>query len=116
MIDVDVEDQHGLKRISVHVDDTELNHKPYLGGFRNKHTQQLYHHATVQTCLSGKKQTATSEVYCRDSQTVDVKSCGSQSLREVATQMSRPGLLLDTSYDRIVEAGKDTQQVPVDCT
>lgn len=111
MIDVDVEDQHGLKRVSVHVDDTELNHKPYLGGFRNKKTQQLYHHAMVQTCQFGRKQKATSEVFCRDSQTVDVKSCGTQSLREAATQMDRPELLLDASYDRILVAGKCSWEI-----
>ncbi|GMH42342.1 hypothetical protein BSKO_10261 [Bryopsis sp. KO-2023] len=106
MIDVDLVDFHGTKRVSVLIDWTQQYEKLYLGGYHNKKTRQIYHHAVTQTSLGNKGGDVRKDIVCRDTQTVDVKTRGTQSLREAATQMDRPGLVLSDSNDRVVVAGE----------
>lgn len=107
VIDVDVEEQKGLTRIHVRVDQSQMYEKLFIGGFQNKATGQVYHHAVTQTepGFLG-KQSILKTLYSRDCQTLDLKSCGTQSLRESATQMDRPGLLENKDNDYILEAGR----------
>eukprot|EP00878_Enallax_costatus_P040749 GHUV01047112.1.p1 GENE.GHUV01047112.1~~GHUV01047112.1.p1 ORF type:complete len:236 (+),score=93.19 GHUV01047112.1:695-1402(+) len=119
-IDVEVDSGPGLacKLLHVTIDITPLqqNPKPFLGGYRHKQNGIVYHHACSQTPPQPKQQrggkgvaaAAASlerlEKLTRQTQTVKAASTSSQTVREAATQMARPGLELDTSGDRVLEA------------
>eukprot|EP00878_Enallax_costatus_P033821 GHUV01037388.1.p1 GENE.GHUV01037388.1~~GHUV01037388.1.p1 ORF type:complete len:210 (+),score=78.25 GHUV01037388.1:695-1324(+) len=118
-IDVEVDSGPGLacKLLHVTIDITPLqqNPKPFLGGYRHKQNGIVYHHACSQTPPQPKQQrggkgvaaAAASlerlEKLTRQTQTVKAASTSSQTVREAATQMARPGLELDTSGDRYVQ-------------
>lgn len=81
--------------------------KPFLGGFRNKMTQQEYHHALIQTNPLPRKKAhgndgAPVKRFHRDTQTARFKPSFTQTYREQGTQMEKPGLYIDNSNDRVV--------------
>lgn len=49
MATVIIEEQDRYHTIYVDVEKF-TGHKPYLGGFRHRKTQQLFHHASAQVC------------------------------------------------------------------
>jgi len=79
--------------------------KPFLGGHRVVRTALEYHDATAQTDrpLDSTTKPKVKQESCssRTTQTPG-RSSAAQTKREVATQMARPGLELDTSKDRWV--------------
>jgi hypothetical protein len=80
--------------------------KPYLGAYRHKITGATFEHAAAQTppdappaCSAPKATSSGAGKAAAQAQTVVMRTRGTQSARECATQMARPGLLLDTSHD-----------------
>ncbi|GLC44145.1 Protein phosphatase 1G [Pleodorina starrii] len=106
-IEVEVEQGPGLphRLVRVLMDLTQAEAKPYLGGFRNKRTGIVFHHAGTQTPRAPKYSEADRKL-SRETQTVKVKQHSQQTVREQATQMMRPGVLLDVTYDREVTPGR----------
>jgi hypothetical protein len=95
--------KHPQRILTVHVERPEGCGKPFLGGYRHKHTREEYHHAFMQTVQPASAEKAV--CYSREVQTIRTKTRSTQNVRECATQMPRPGLLLDTSGDTIVQCG-----------
>ncbi|KAL3656975.1 hypothetical protein V7S43_018178 [Phytophthora oleae] len=79
-------------------------HKPYLGGFRHRKTQQQFHHASSQTILSRARRNMGPVRFHRETQTQDLVTRSLQTHRESGTQMTRRDLKLDESFDRHVTA------------
>lgn len=94
---------HRLVRVLL--DYTQCDAKPYLGGFRNKRTGAVYHHGATQTPRAPKYSEADRKL-SRETQTVKIKQHSQQTVREQATQMARPGVLLDNDYDKEVTPGR----------
>ena len=108
IIDVNILDDQGnqIKTISVIIESSEDTKKPYLGGYRNKHTGTQFHHAMTQT--KNKKQTTTTDTkpkFHRETQTYVMKTRSVQSKRECGTQMKRKDLYIDEIKDRVIVAG-----------
>ena len=79
----------------------EENRKLYLGGYRNKKTGVVYHHASCQTTFErANKWDDMPERFTRETQTVDVITRSQQTVRETATQMKRRDLYIDESKDK----------------
>ena len=76
--------------------------KPYLGGFRNKKSAQIYHHAGTQTPTEVKKAKDMSHLRTRDTQTYEIRSVSNATVRESGTQMERVDLSVDTKRDRVL--------------
>lgn len=122
-----------LLHVTLDVSALQPSTKPFLGGFRHKQTGTTFHHASIQTpqdqspnrkaasrqpgaavaaaaaagsegCLEEQQDVSWVGVkLTRETQTIKATSCSSQTVREAATQMAVPGLLLDCSGDRSVE-------------
>jgi carboxypeptidase C (cathepsin A) len=76
------------------------SHKSYLGGYRNKMTGKIYHHASSQTPSDReKKPKDTSNLRSRETQTYETRTLSIQSYRECGTQMERIDLRLDDKRD-----------------
>ncbi len=77
--------------------------KTYLGGYRNKRTGALYHHASSQTPPTVMKRNSTvkdnSNLRSRDTQTYEQRTLSVQPYRESGTQMERIDLRLDNKRD-----------------
>uniref|UniRef100_A0A7S0VK68 IQ motif and ubiquitin-like domain-containing protein n=1 Tax=Polytomella parva TaxID=51329 RepID=A0A7S0VK68_9CHLO len=106
-IDVEIDQGPDIPRhlIQVLLDYTQMDRKPYLGGFKHKLTSVVYHHASTQTPRQP-KYTEADRKLSRETQTVKVKKHHQQTFRDQATQMERPGFLLNTSSDREVVPGR----------
>jgi hypothetical protein len=100
-IDVEVAQGPGLPYRMVHVviDYTQVDSKPVLGGYRNKRSGAVYHHSATQTPKTPKYDSAAPKME-REVQTKNNKATSQQTVREAATQMARPGVLLDENNDR----------------
>mmetsp|Transcript_14824 Transcript_14824/g.39347 ORF Transcript_14824/g.39347 Transcript_14824/m.39347 type:complete len:439 (+) Transcript_14824:555-1871(+) len=100
LIDVEVAQGPGLpnRLLRVLMDYTQADPKPYLGGNRNKLSGTVFHHAVTQTPKAPRYLGVEPKLE-RTTQTVRVKHHTAQTNREAATQMERPGLVLDTSND-----------------
>lgn len=106
-IDVEVVQGPGLpnKMVRVLLDYNQQDHKPYYGGFRNKRTGAVYHHAVTQTPKAPKYAGAEPKLE-RQTQTVQVSTRTAQTQREAGTQMERPGVVIDTTYDVVRTPGR----------
>lgn len=80
--------------------------KVYLGGFRNKKSNLVYHHAVTQTVITKKGKDTGKEKFHREAQTTVNITRGQQTKRECGTQMQRKDLMLDTSRDREMQTQK----------
>ena len=102
-IDVEVNQGPGLPYKMVHVvmDYSQQQQRSYLGGYKNKRTGTVYHHAWTQTPRQPKYKDAERKNE-RQTQTVKVAQRSGQTMREAATQMERAGVILDTTEDRCV--------------
>jgi hypothetical protein len=102
-IDVEVDCGPGVpcRLLRVDIDVSEVARKQFLGGFKHRVTGSTYHHAVTQTPPSAPRPRPPPRA-CRDTQTVHQAARGAQTLREAATQMPRPGVVLDVSEDRLV--------------
>ena len=73
MLDLKVVNEHGEeKMVTVHVQRPVME-KPYLGGFRNKVTDSMYHHAVTQTAPVQKKDVHTLRFH-REAQTYEYRT------------------------------------------
>ncbi len=89
--------------VAVHIiRENLMNKKPFIGGFRNKLSGVLFHHACSQT-LKLRKKVAVEKAE-RDSQTKTWNTRSMQTKRESGTQVERRDLVLDVSKDRVIEA------------
>lgn len=117
-IDVEVDCGPGtpckLLHVLIDVSAMQQDRKVFMGGYKHKHNGSVYHHACSQTpkpptqetikdvaaaddghpCAAGKQKLS------RETQTIKAASTSSQTVREAATQVARPGLELDCSGDR----------------
>lgn len=105
-INVEVAQGPGMphRLITVLLDYTQMDRKAYLGGFRNKKSNAVYHHAATQTPRAP-KYAGVERKLTRETQTVKAKKHSQQTVREYGTQMERPGVLLDTGADRCARGG-----------
>eukprot|EP01138_Halocafeteria_seosinensis_P013710 gb/GECG01014001.1/.p1 GENE.gb/GECG01014001.1/~~gb/GECG01014001.1/.p1 ORF type:complete len:614 (+),score=110.50 gb/GECG01014001.1/:1-1842(+) len=83
----------------------DYDKKPYLGGFRNKKTGAILHHAYTQTASAIKSRWANKkQMLTRETQTVDLVTRSTQTKREASTQMTKPGVFVDSSGDTCIYA------------
>lgn len=77
--------------------------KAYLGGFRNKQSGQIYHHANSQTPIDNKKQKKINNTAkSRETQTYETRTLSVQPYRESGTQMERSDLRIDNKDDKVM--------------
>lgn len=77
--------------------------KKYLGGYRNKQTGFIYHHASSQTPTDQKKAIKDySNLRTRETQTSETRTISVQPNRETGTQMERIDLRIDNKRDRVM--------------
>jgi hypothetical protein len=84
------------------VRENEKKPKAYLGGFKDKRYDLIYHHAWTQTKRKKKKEKALK--FHRETQTIDTSTRSQQTTRESGTQMDRKDLYVDHSNDRVIVA------------
>ncbi|CAE7567469.1 IQUB [Symbiodinium sp. CCMP2456] len=102
MLDLKVVNEHGEERmVTVHVQRPVME-KPYLGGFRNKVTDSMYHHAVTQTAPVQKKDVHTLRFH-REAQTYEYRTRSTQCKRDNGTQMDKVGLYIDCRGDKLME-------------
>ncbi|KAK0051920.1 IQ and ubiquitin-like domain-containing protein [Biomphalaria pfeifferi] len=77
------------------------NKKPFLGGFRNKNTGVEYHNAAAQT-MQKQRPLATSERFCRDTQTCEQKNNLQQTFNTTSTQMTGIGCYISNMEDKLL--------------
>mmetsp|Transcript_15345 Transcript_15345/g.42064 ORF Transcript_15345/g.42064 Transcript_15345/m.42064 type:complete len:522 (+) Transcript_15345:152-1717(+) len=92
-----VDDRGEEKLVIVHVQ-RPIMEKPYLGGFRNKHSGTEYHHAVTQTAPVQKKELHSIRFH-REVQTYEYRTRSTQCKRDNGTQMEKNGLFVDTRGD-----------------
>jgi len=93
------------KKILVNVQGA-TKRKLYLGGFRNKKTEIIYHHASTQTANKPRRLwEGAPPSFSRETQTHVRKSRSVQLMRETGTQMARRGLYIDNNRDKVIVAG-----------
>ncbi|KAG7380226.1 hypothetical protein PHYPSEUDO_007612 [Phytophthora pseudosyringae] len=97
------EETDSTSTISVGIDKF-TGHKPFLGGFKHRKTQQHFHHASTQTILSRARRNMGPVRFHRETQTQELATRSLQTHRESGTQMSRGDLKLDEAFDRHVSA------------
>jgi hypothetical protein len=74
--------------------------KPFIGGWRHKAKPLTFHNASTQCSADSAPVADMSGKVCRTTQTNGVtRSC--QTRRECGTQMPKPDLLVDDTYDRV---------------
>eukprot|EP01035_Chromulina_nebulosa_P017050 gene17050-22560_t len=79
----------------------QTNKKLFLGGYRNKLTGSIYHHASSQTPTTNKVILKdTSRLRTRQTQTTELRTLSQQTYSEAGTQMKREDLYLDNSRDK----------------
>ena len=84
----------------------DVQRKRYLGGYRNRKTSLLYHHASSQTEFDRRRPwEGQAEKNHRTTQTAVEKTRSCNTLREGGTQMAKPGLHLDNAADRVKVPG-----------
>lgn len=79
--------------------------KPFLGGYRHKHTGVEYHHSSTQSVPEPRPEGAPAPElpppkFERDTQTSVVVTRSTQPRREFGTQVDRPGVWLSEADDR----------------
>mmetsp|Transcript_65566 Transcript_65566/g.118096 ORF Transcript_65566/g.118096 Transcript_65566/m.118096 type:complete len:460 (-) Transcript_65566:87-1466(-) len=92
------------KVVTVHVQRPVME-KPYLGGFRNKSSGDMYHHAVTQTAPTQKKDIQSIRFH-REAQTYEYRTRSTQSKCDNGTQMEKVGLFIDSTKDVVVQPRK----------
>ncbi|CAK4688124.1 hypothetical protein LEN26_016872 [Aphanomyces euteiches] len=115
-IDVTVATDQGapLKTFTVHILKF-TGHKPYLGGYRHKITDQVFHHATAQTVVTKQKIRRGPARFHRETQTHKTVTKSAQTVREHGTQMTRSDLLVDERGDRQIVPNAYFDSAQLDC-
>ncbi|KAJ8261845.1 hypothetical protein GJAV_G00159120 [Gymnothorax javanicus] len=78
--------------------------KAYLGGYRHKVTGVEFHHCAVQTVAKRPRGRGV-ETFCRDTQTVEVRTQSQQCSSTTATQMTSIGCYVSNMEDKLVTPG-----------
>lgn len=103
-IEVRVEGPEGAYYFPVLVEKATTR-KIYVGGFRNKKTGTIYHHASSQTPTENKKSFLdNNHLRTRETQTYVLRTVSTQSYREFGTQMERVDCFIDNTADREIVA------------
>lgn len=76
--------------------------KRFIGGYRNRLTGVEYHHAAVQTIPRPLK-TSSTQLYCRQTQTVCQRHVKQQTSNDMSTQMTGIGLYMVNVMDKLIE-------------
>jgi len=92
------------KLVTVHVQRPVME-KPYLGGYKNKSSGSMYHHAVTQTAPTQKKDVHSIRFH-REAQTYEYRTRSTQSKCDNGTQMEKVGLFIDPRNDVIMEPRK----------
>eukprot|EP00931_Biecheleriopsis_adriatica_P073451 TRINITY_DN47734_c0_g1_i1.p1 TRINITY_DN47734_c0_g1~~TRINITY_DN47734_c0_g1_i1.p1 ORF type:complete len:510 (-),score=140.33 TRINITY_DN47734_c0_g1_i1:85-1614(-) len=92
------------KMVTVHVQRPVME-KPYLGGYRNKSNNAMYHHAITQTAPPPKKDVQKIRFH-REAQTYEYRTRSTQSKCDNGTQMEKVGLFIDSTKDVIMQPRK----------
>lgn len=105
-IDVEINQGPGLpyKMVQVSIDHSQAAPKAFLGGFRNKKSNILFHHASTQTPKEP-KYLGVARKHEHETQTVQQVKTSVQMPRESSTQMERglkQKVLIDTSKDKVM--------------
>ena len=99
-IEVKVESDQGDYIFPVAIQKAETSSKKYLGGFRNKVTGNMFHHASSNTPVIKKELKDMSNLRTRETQTSELRTLSTQSYRECGTQMERIDVRVDNKNDR----------------
>ena len=99
-IEVKVESDQGDYIFPVAIQKAETSSKKYLGGFRNKVTGNMFHHASSNTPVVKKELKDMSNLRTRETQTSELRTLSTQSYRECGTQMERIDVRVDNKNDR----------------
>ena len=104
IINVKVEEPDGGHYfLPIKIDNALVEKKLYVGGYRNKSSGKVYHHAYTQTPKEPKKaKKINRNTATRETQTYVMRSLSVQPYRENGTQMERPDLVLDNSQDVVI--------------
>ncbi|KAF7250175.1 IQ and ubiquitin domain-containing protein [Paragonimus skrjabini miyazakii] len=79
-------------------------HKPFLGGYRHKLSNNQYHHAHAQTKPLPRKAPEV-PVYSRDTQTYRMKHFGQTTVNHMSTQFPKPGFFVSSYNDQLKVPG-----------
>ncbi|KAA3680650.1 uncharacterized protein DEA37_0003245 [Paragonimus westermani] len=80
-------------------------HKPFLGGYRHKLSNNRYHHACAQTKPLVRKVPEVL-VYSRDTQTYRMKHFGQTTVNHMSTQFPKPGFFVSSHKDQLKVPGR----------
>lgn len=75
--------------------------KPFLGGYRRKSDQTLFHHATSQTAPKPPENPPI-QLFSRETQTYAVRHEEQETLQQASSAMSKPGLFVSSICDRVI--------------
>lgn len=104
-LELKVMNAHGEEKIiTVHVQ-RPITEKPYLGGFRNKESGSMYHHALTQTAPTQKKEIQPIAFH-REVQTYEYRTRSTQCKKDNGTQMLKTGLYIDAVNDIVLTPRK----------
>ncbi|XP_068020334.1 IQ motif and ubiquitin-like domain-containing protein isoform X2 [Melanerpes formicivorus] len=80
-------------------------HKPFLGGFKNRITGVEFHNAGSQTIPKTPPDKGI-QVFCRETQAFFEKNKPQQTKNTTSTQMTKIGLYVSNTTDKIIRPGK----------
>ena len=92
------------RTVRVAIDSAGSHAKPrFVGGYRDTRDGTKYHHAQIQT--ERRRPIERAEKFTTETQTYELRSRRTETVREQSTQMVRPDLVLDESRDVTVRVG-----------
>jgi len=105
-VEVDMGNESKPKQIVVQIEyaPSAMQKMQFIGGYRNKRSGCVYHHACVQTEDDGRRGGKAPKAVS-STQTYKMVAAGIQTAREVSTQMRRSDLLIDEEGDVEVVPG-----------
>uniref|UniRef100_A0A5K3EHT1 IQ and ubiquitin-like domain-containing protein n=1 Tax=Mesocestoides corti TaxID=53468 RepID=A0A5K3EHT1_MESCO len=75
--------------------------KPFLGGYKRKSDQRLFHHATSQTFPKPIRLPPV-PIFSRETQTYELRHAKQDTLQQASTAMSKPGFYVSNLEDNVV--------------
>lgn len=93
-------DNNQIKELIVEIE-RSLTKKPYLGGFRKKINDKEYLNASSQTIKPLRPDNGIKK-FCRDTQTIVSNHMRLQTLQDMSTQMTKPGVFVSRIEDKLL--------------
>jgi IQ and ubiquitin-like domain-containing protein len=93
-------ENNNFKEIIVEIEKSNIK-KPFLGGFKNKHTNKEFFNASSQTNRKIKPDNGIQK-FCRDTQTVVSHHTLLQTRQDMSTQMTKPGVFVSRIEDKLI--------------